>query len=114
MSHDHKLDKIILLELPCKSKSATKIANYTFSIISLLILTFFSAFILIFPFLQLQLHLNLISIFLLVSPKHLYLYSILSPVGGKKNPTLWKFTNVSAETVSYKGCIYPCKQQKGK
>lgn len=36
--HDNKIDKIIVLELPCKSMLATKIANYHFSIISSLVL----------------------------------------------------------------------------
>lgn len=36
--HDNRIDKIIVLELPCNSMLATKIANYHLSIISLLVL----------------------------------------------------------------------------
>lgn len=104
--HNNKIDKIILSYLPCKSMLAAKIANYHFSIISLLVLALSHLLPLswFFPYSDYSCVWSPFSCLCPRAPAVIEYFLTC----WKKRKTLWKFTNVSAEAVSNKGCIYPC------
>lgn len=104
--HDNKIDKIIVLELPCKSMLATKIANYHFSIISSLVLAL-SHLLPLSWFFPYSSYSCIWSPFSCLCPRAPAVIEYFVTCWKKKRKTLWKFTNVSAEAASNRDVFIP-------